>query len=116
MPPDAAHADIQWVCSYLKHICFRFKLLSTFRLLFSPHKSEGKSSHSSLLHKEEEKTDDHRKVEYIQTRQEEALEGTRMTNASADSDVCKDSSAAEVLAKEREREIGREEDNTIASL
>ena len=26
-----------------------------------------------------------------------------MTNASADSDVCKDSSAAEVLAKERER-------------
>ena len=101
----------------MKHICFRFKLLLTFRLLFSPHKSEGKSSHSSLLHKEEEKTDDHRKVEYIQTRQEEALEGTRMTNASADSDVCKDSSAAEVLAKEeREREIGREEDNTIASL
>ena len=49
-----------------------------------------------------------------------------MTNALADSDVCKDSSAAEVLAKEaerkrerereREREIGREEDNTIASL
>ena len=74
------------------------------------------------MHKEEEKTDDHRKVEYIQTRQEEALEGTRMTNASADSDVCKDSSAAEVLAKEAERkreresEIGREEDNTIASL
>ena len=55
-------------------------------------------------------------------RKEEALDGTRMTNALADSDVCKDSSAAEVLAKEaerkreREREIGREEDNTIASL
>ena len=43
-----------------------------------------------------------------------------MTNALADSDACKDSSAAGVLAKEgernRERGIGREEDNTIASL
>ena len=43
-----------------------------------------------------------------------------MTNALADSDACKDSSAAGVLAKEGQREpergVGREEDNTIASL
>ena len=52
--------------------------------------------------------------------QEEVVAWTRMTNALADSDACKDSSAAGVLAKEgernRERGIGREEDNTIASL